>query len=445
MTSSATGRYRDALRHRDFTLMLTASLIDRIGSWAYNVVLIVYVYERTGSTAWIAAATAAGWIPRIVFSAYAGVLADRFERTRTLLVSTLAALVLMAAIALVMAASGPIALILLLAVATSAVGTVYLPVSGALIPETVPDQDLAAANGLFGICENLVVIVGPAIGGLLLLAGRPVWGIGFNLATYAVAAALVLRMRVRSSGPALAGGVHPARRIAEGARALRRHRRPGLVVAFCVLGTAVYGASTVLYVPMSQRFGTGADGYSYLLTAAAIGGVLGAVGASRLAAAFPLPAVIGGGMLSLALPFAATTLTTSAAAGFILQVISGGGMAVIDVLALATLQRDLPRDVLSRVLGILESAGIAAAMATSFAVAGLIRWVGLSGALLIVGLGFSALALAGLRPLALSGSRPAPVRRHAQPATGPLPATGRLPVADRLPVAAGAAVASSVL
>lgn len=174
MTSSATGRYRDALRHRDFTLMLTASLIDRIGSWAYNVVLIVYVYERTGSTAWIAAATAAGWIPRIVFSAYAGVLADRFERTRTLLVSTLAALVLMAAIALVMAASGPIALILLLVVATSAVGTVYLPVSGALIPETVPDQDLAAANGLFGICENLVVIVGPAIGGLLLLAGRPV-------------------------------------------------------------------------------------------------------------------------------------------------------------------------------------------------------------------------------------------------------------------------------
>jgi MFS family permease len=419
MISSATGRYRDALRRRDFTLMLSASLIDRIGSWAYNVVLIVYFYQRTGSTAWIAAATAAGWIPRIVFSAYAGVLANRFERTRTLLVSTLAALVLMAAIALIMAVSGPLVVLLLLAAATAAVGTVYLPVSGALIPATVPETDLDAANGLFGMCENLVVIVGPAIGGLLLLAGRPVWGIGFNMATYGVAAALVLRMRVRSSGPAADGRVRLARHIVEGAQALRRHPRPGLVVAFCALGTAVYGASTVLYVPMSQRFGTGAEGYSYLLTAAAIGGVLGAFGAGRLSAAFPLPAVIGGGMLALALPFAATTLITTPAAGFALQVISGGGMAVIDVLALATLQRDLPRDLLSRVLGILESASIAAAMAASFAVAGLIRWVGLSGALLIVGFGFSALALAGLRPLALSGSRRAPASRPAQAAAQP--------------------------
>jgi MFS family permease len=412
--SSSAGRYRDALRHRDFTLMLTASLIDRIGSWAYNVILIVYVYQRTGSTTWIAAATAAGWLPRIVFATYAGVLADRFERTRTLLVSTLIALVLMAAIAAVMLTSGPVALILLLAVATAAVGTVYLPVSGALIAETVPGQDLAAANGLFGMCENLVVIVGPGIGGLLLLAGRPVWGIGFNLATYALAAALVVRMRVRSSGSAPQAGVRLGAQIAAGAGALRRHPRAGLLVAFCALGTAVYGASTVLYVPMSERFGTGADGYSYLLTAAALGGVLGAVLAGRLATAFPLPAVIGASMLALALPFAATTLTTSPAAGFVLQVISGGGMAVIDVLALATLQRDLPRDVLSRVLGILESGSIAAAMAASFAVAGLIRWVGLPGALLIVGLGFSAVALAGLRPLALSGTRPVPTSRPAQ-------------------------------
>jgi MFS family permease len=230
MSRSSAGRYRDALRHRDFTLMLTASLIDRVGSWAYNVVLIVYVYQRTGSVSWVAATTAAGWIPRIVFSAYAGVLAGRFERTRTLLVSTVLGLILMAVLALVMAADGPLPLILLLAVATSAVGTVYLPVSGALTPETVPEGDLAAANGLFGVLENLVVIAGPGIGGLLLLAGRPVWGILFNVATYAAAAVLVSRMRVRSAGQGV--GPAPARRpgtvrqIADGVSTLRRHPGP---------------------------------------------------------------------------------------------------------------------------------------------------------------------------------------------------------------------------
>jgi hypothetical protein len=407
MTGSSAGSHRDALRHRDFRVMLTAFLIDQIGSWAYNVVLIVYVYDRTGSTAWIAATTAAGWIPRILFSSYAGVLADRFERTRTLLVSALLGLVLMAAVAVVMATGGPVAVILGLAGATAAVGTVYLPASGALIPETVDGRDLTAANGLFGMLENLVVIVGPAIGGLLLLAGRPVFGIVFNLTTFAAAAVLISRLRVRSTGTAGDGGERLVAQLAAGVAALRRNSRARTLVAFCALGTAVYGASTVLYVPMSERFGTGADGYSYLLTGAAIGGVLAAAAVSRLSASPRLSVLILGGIGSLALPFAATVLVTSPVIGFILQIISGAGMVVVDVLTLTSLQRDLPRNLLSRVIGILETTALSAALAASFAVAALIREVGLTAALLMVGLGFPALAVVGIRALVKAEPRAA--------------------------------------
>jgi MFS family permease len=408
MTGSSAGSYRGALRHRDFRVMLTAFLIDQIGSWAYNVVLVVYVYDRTGSTAWIAATTAAGWIPRILFSAYAGVLADRFERTRTLLVSALLGLILMAAVALAVATNGPIAVILFLAAATAAAGTVYLPASGALIPETVGANDLAAANGLFGMLENLVVIVGPAVGGLLLLAGRPVAGILFNLTTFAAAAVLISRLRVRSTGTAGDSGERLVTQVAAGVSALRGNARARTLVAFCALGTAVYGASTVLYVPMSERFGTGADGYSYLLTAAAIGGVLGAAVAGKLSASARLPMIIFGGIGSLALPFAATVLVGSPVVGFVLQVISGGGMVVVDVLALTSLQRDLPRDLLSRVIGILETAVLSAALVASFAVATLIREAGLTDTLLIVGLGFPAIAATGIRALVRADSRTAP-------------------------------------
>lgn len=401
------GSYRAALRHRDFAAMLTAFLIDQIGSWAYNVVLIVWVYDRTGSTAWIAATTAAGWIPRILFSPYAGVLADRFERTRTLLVSALLGLVLMAGVALVMATGGPVVVVLILAAATAAVGTVYLPASGALISETVGADDLAAANGLFGMLENLVVIVGPAVGGVLLLLGRPVAGILFNLATFAVAAGLISRLRVRSTGTAGADGERLVTQVAAGMAALRGHARARTLVAFCALGTAVYGASTVLYVPMSERFGTGADGYSYLLTAAAIGGVLGAAVASKLSAARRLPVIIFGGIGSLALPFAATALVTSPVIGFVLQVISGGGMVVVDVLALTSLQRDLPRHLLSRVIGLLETAVLSAALVASFAVAALIREFGLTTALVLVGLGFPVIAAIGIRALVRAESPPA--------------------------------------
>jgi predicted MFS family arabinose efflux permease len=416
--SRQSGRYRDALRHRDFRVMLAAFLIDQIGSWAYNVVLIVYVYDRTGSTTWVAATTAAAWLPRILFGSYAGVLADRFERTRILLVSALLALVLMAAIAAVVAAGGPLVLLLFLAAATAAVGTVYLPASAALIPETVAESDLVPANGLFGVLENVVVIVGPAIGGVLLVAGRPLWGILFNLVTFAAAGVLIAQLRVRSTGTAGDGGERLIAQVAAGIQALRANSQARLLVAFAALGTAVYGASTVLYVPMSEKFGTGSDGYSYLLTGAAIGGVLGAGAAGRLSSSARLPVVIVGGMLALALPFAATVLTASPVLGFILQVISGAGMVVVDVLALTSLQRDLPRELLSRVIGIMETMALGAAMAASFVVAFLIRATGLTTALLVVGLGFSAVAVTGIRALARAERQAA---GHADPGT-PRPA-----------------------
>jgi MFS family permease len=201
-------------------------------------------------------------------------------------------------------------------------------------------------------------------------------------------------------------------------RALRGNPQARTLVAFCALGTAVYGASTMLYVPMSERFGTGAAGYSYLLTAAAIGGVLGAAVAGRLRARLPLPLIIVGGMLALALPFAATALTTSPELGFALQVISGGGMVVVDVLTLTALQENLPRDLLSRVIGILETVALGAAMAASFVVAALIRAFGLTDVLLIVGVGFAAIAVAGIGSLVRADR---PLTSAAAPTTGPEP------------------------
>ena len=83
------GRFRDALRSRDLRLLTAATVVDGLGSWAYSTVLIVYVFERTGSPTWIALVAASRWIPSLVLSSYGGVLADRYERTRVIIVSAL--------------------------------------------------------------------------------------------------------------------------------------------------------------------------------------------------------------------------------------------------------------------------------------------------------------------------------------------------------------------
>lgn len=407
MAADGRGRYRDALRSRDYRLLLAAFLVDSIGGWAYNIVLIVYVFDRTGSPTWIVATTAAGWVPRLLVSTYAGAVADRIERTRVALWSALSAFVAMSAVVVLVALDAPIVVILLFSAATATCATFNSPASRALLPDVVPEKDLATANALFGLIENLVVVLGPALGGLLLLLHEPPVGVAFNALSFLAAAVVISRLTVRSSGDAGAAGESLLQQIGVGLRALRDEPVALTLVLYCALDSGVYGASTVLYVPMSQKFGTGTNGYSYLIATMALGGVLVAGLVGRLSAYGRLAPVIVGGMCLLALPYAATTLVDTPLLGAALQLVAGGGMVIVDVLAVTALQRDLPREVLSRVFGVFETLVLLGILGASFAASVLLRTVGLRSTLLVVGLGVTGISLLGMAPLLAADRRAA--------------------------------------
>jgi MFS family permease len=392
-------RYRDALRIHDFRLLVVAFFVDQVGSWAYNVVLIVWVFDRTHSPTWIAFTTAAGWVPRLLFYPYAGVLADRFERTTVMLTSALLSFLAMTGLALLVAQDGPPAAALGIAVVAGACMTGYRPAAGAILPEVVPERGLVAANAIFGALESLVIVMGPGIGGLLLLTGRPAVGITLNALTFLASALIVTRLSVRSHGGAGRLGEGLLRQLADGAGALRRQPTVLVLVIFCYLDSAVYGAATVVYVPLSERLGTGSTGYSYLLAGSSLGGVLLAAFANRWASAHRLAPIILGGMVLLAGPFAVTATVHNPGVAFVLQVASGGGMIIVDILAITAIQRDLPGEVLSRVLGLFEAGVPASLLLSSFICAAILRTFGLTDALLAIGFGFSAATVLGLLPL----------------------------------------------
>jgi hypothetical protein len=128
---------------------------------------------------------------------------------------------------------------------------------------------------MFSALENLVVVAGPAIGGLLLLTGRPVVGVVINAVSFLIAAIMISRLRVRSRGSGEDDG-STLHQLTAGLRVLAAQPVALAVILFCGLDSAIYGASTVLYVPLSIKLGTGPNGYSYLLAASALGGLLGA-------------------------------------------------------------------------------------------------------------------------------------------------------------------------
>ena len=412
--AAARSRYRDALRHRDLRLLIASFFIDQVGSWSYVVVISVYVFDRTHSTEWLAATGICRWAPGLLLASYGGVIADRYERTTVMIVSSLASAALMTVLAVVVAIRGPVGLALALVALSAAVLVPYRPAAGALTPEIVGEKDLAAANSIFAALENLVVVVGPGIGGLLLLTGQPVIGVAINAASFLIAAGLVTRLRVRSTGGA-AGSGNALQQWTAGLKALRAQPVALAIILFCALDSAVYGASTVLYVPLSIRLGTGANGYSYLLAGAALGGVLGAGLANRLSSTSRLALVIMGSICLQAFPFLVTIPVHWPALAFALQMASGVGMVIVDVLALTSLQRDLSSSVLSRVFGIFDTLVLGGILLASLATGILLAHASVNVALIAVGAGIPAIALAGLPTLLRADRTSAAVASRLRP------------------------------
>ena len=409
-------RFLTTLRQRDLRYVFGAYVIDDTASWGYSVVLAAYAYGRTGSTGWIAFIACTRWIVGLLVSGYAGVLADRYDRARLIAVSGVLCAIAMVAMTIVVGTDGPLWLLPTLSALDTVLSSPVRSATGALVPDLVRESELLAANSLFAVLENVVVVVGPGIGGLLLLAGTPAVAMGLNSASYLVAAALYLQVRKRSRGDAVAAGQSRVAEWTAGIRAIGRTRAAILLTVFLALASTVYGASVVVYAPLSISFGTGSKGYSYLLAASAFGSVIAAFAAERLSARTRLAPLLVGAIVLEAVPFWLSDFVGSPVLGAALQVASGCGMVTLDVLAITALQRDLPRASLGRALAATGAVALAATITGNLVASAVISSAGLSWTLTAIGIAFPVIALACL-PVLVGNDRDSAERTLAlQPA-----------------------------
>jgi MFS family permease len=342
------------LRHRDFRLLVAAYSLSAVGSWAYNVGLAVYVYDRTHSAAWVGAVTVGRFIPSVLFGAYGGVVAERFERDRLMTALDALCALLMTALALVAAYHGPALLVIGIGGINALITTPYEPAVAAITPQLVPEDDLAAANTLTSTVGNLAVIAGPGLGALLLLVAGPASAFAANALSFLWSALLVSRISARSTPVDVTSGgsAGPVRQVLVGMRAIITSPTATVLAAYSVIASFVYGVDTVLLVVVSERrLGTGANGYSYLLAGLGLGGALVAGLVKRISARSRLATAIIVAMAVYCLPTLVLLTVRQPVAAFAVEVVRGAGTLVVDVLAMTALQRSLPRDKLARVFG----------------------------------------------------------------------------------------------
>lgn len=342
------------LRHRDFRLLMTAFTASFAGSWAYNVALMGYVWEATHSPLWLGAVTMGRFIPSLLLGSYGGVLAERFERVRLMMTIDVASAGIMVALAVLASVGGHPAVAIALAALSSIAGTVYEPATAALTPQTVPESQLAAANTFRNTIDNIAIIVGPAIGGLLLMVGTPALVFVVNAVTFAVSALVLGRMSVRSNPVDVTDGGRdgPLRQMLVGVQAIASSRTATVLCTFSVIASFVYGVDTVQLVLLSdERLGTGADGYGYLLAGLGAGGLIAAPLVNRISTWPRLGNIILVGIAIYCLPTLLFLVVDSPVAAFVILAVRGAGTLVVDVLAVTALQRSLPEERLARVFG----------------------------------------------------------------------------------------------
>jgi predicted MFS family arabinose efflux permease len=392
----ATG-YRSALRHRDLRLLLGSQVTSLTGNWAYNVALLVYVYDRTHSLGWVGAASTLRFVPGIALSAYGGVIAERFERRRVMVTVNLLAMLCQVGLCVLAARHGPAAVAIALAVLNASTVTPYEPCVAATLPAAAGEPDLPAANALVHTVENLVILVGPALGALLLLLFSPSLVFAFNALSFALATLLVLRISVRSVPVDVTeGGTAGLRaQLAVGLRAVVSSRRTSVLVAGTALASFLYGTDTVQLVGVAtERLGTGARGYGWLLGAMGLGGLLAAMTVNRISRRPRVGGLIIGGIAAMCVPTLLLVVVREPALAAALEVVRGAGTLVVDVLATIGLQRSVAPDQLGRVFGVLWAFVLASIALGAAIMSPLIHAVGLVGSLWVIGLAPLALAIA---------------------------------------------------
>lgn len=406
----AEGTFRSALGHRRFRWLIAGHAASSVGQTLGVVAVAGVLYARTGQIGWVTAAAAARLVPYVVGSTVAGVLADRRDRRQVLLWSCVLRAALVAGLAGGVAAAAPPALLVALVFASTLAGTPCYPAIAAAIPAVVPTDDLTPANGLLTTIETGAFMVGPALGGAMLVVGSATLVLATNALAFVAALALFIPVGVLpatsaaealdSFGGALVAGL---RTIVGSGRVLA----PMLLVVSVNL---VYGGSLVCLAAYARvRLGSGETGLGVLTAALGVGALVGVFLANPLARARrPMRAILVSAALA-GLPFALLAAVEQQVAAAGLLVVAGAASIVTEVLAVTLLQRALEPDVIARVFGVLDALVIGAVLAGAALMHPMIQLFGLETAVLVMGvfvpaaLGFGAWSLhhpqSGLRPV----------------------------------------------
>jgi MFS family permease len=273
------------LRRRDFALVWSAALVSNIGSWLQTIAVGILVTELTGQARWTGLVAAAAFVPIGVLSPVGGAIADRVDRRRLLVGTTVGETVAAVLLAVLVGTGNASALaVTALVFAGGCMAALGFPAYQAILPDLVDRDDLLGASSLSMAQYNLGRVVGPVLAGAVLVAGSYTWAFALNAASYGAVVVALLMVRLETPAPSGDDPTGLWSRIVAGARGAAAE--PGCRTAILTIAvTALLLSPFIALIPAVtvKLFAGGEGATSLLIGAQGVGAVAGALSLASLA------------------------------------------------------------------------------------------------------------------------------------------------------------------
>jgi len=337
------------LQERPFRLLFSATTVTTFGDAVAAIALAFAILDLPGGTATqlgivLGARSAANAAVVLV----GGVVADRVPRNLVLVGASLVQGAAQAATAaLVLSGNATVGLLIALQALYGVGNGFVLPAEVGLVPQTVSAERLQQANALQGLSRNVVFAVGPAVGGVLVVAGSPGLALLLDAASFVVCAAMLSRIAVTAAERESRTGF--LRELREGWREFVSRTWLWATVVLFGIGNFMWsGCWAVLGPTIAKHELGGAGAWAAIVTAFGVGSIVGGVCALRIAPSRPLVACIVSAspltVLLLGLAFTAPVWLMS-----VLAFVGGLALALHLTLWFTVFQQNVPEQAQSRV------------------------------------------------------------------------------------------------
>src|SRR3954447_14881449 len=345
-------RITRALRHRNYRLFFGGQSISLVGSWITRIATAWLVYRLTGSELLLGIVGFAGQIPMLILSPFAGVLVDRWDRHRILVITQILSALQSAALAVLALMNViTVAEVIVLQVLQGVINSFDTPARQAFVVEMVEDRaDLPNAIALNSSMINASRIIGPSVGGVLIATLGEGWCFGADAISY-IAVIISLLMMRRTPVQKAQVDTHILEELRTGWTYVARFPPVrALLLLVALAGVARMADATLMPVIASKVLHGGAHTLGILMTASGIGALAGTLYLASRHTVVGLGKVIVAASIGLSLGLIAFSFSRSLWLSILILPIVGAGMMVQAAAANTILQTVVDENMRGRVM-----------------------------------------------------------------------------------------------